>query len=172
MCFLLLFVKNGLAAKNIDYEIREYVLGTDTGFINESMSLITHLGHGAVDYTIASLLPDEKARRDAQKALVVGGLSSLSLKIIIGQKRPPGPIEYRPFTFNSRYHAMPSGHTTTAFALAATISRHYPEYRHLSYFLAAMVGVSRLYEDKHWASNVVAGAGLGYVSAKLVEVRW
>ena len=170
---LSIFVFSSLTlAADVDQEIRTMVLESKTEFIDQAMAGITHLGNGAVDYTIASVLPDEEARIDAQRSILVGGASAFILKTVIGQKRPPGPIEYKHFTLDSRYHAMPSGHTTTAFALATTVARHYPKYKYLSYSLATLVGVSRLYEDMHWASNVVAGAGLGYISAKFVEIKW
>lgn len=159
-------------AEGIDQEIREIVLKSENNFLDKTMSGITYLGNGVVNLAIASVLPDKKARTDAQKAVIVGGAAALGLKIIIGQKRPPGPVEYHHITLNNEYHAMPSGHTTTAFALAATIARHYPRYKELSYITAALVGISRLYKDVHWASNAAAGAGLGYLSAKFVELKW
>lgn len=177
ICVLLVLLiaftySNNMLAKNVDEEIRDIVLESETPFVDKAMSGITYLGHGGVDFAIASMLPDKEARRDAQKSLLVGGVSVIVLKSIIGQKRPPGPIEYNHFTLESDYHAMPSGHTTTAFSVATTVANHYPKYSKLSYSLATLVGISRLYEDVHWASNVVAGAGLGYASAKFVEFRW
>ena len=169
---IVVFTGASVKADNLDQEIRKVVLRSETSFIDQAMSKITHLGHGGVDFAIATALPDKRARRDAQKSLLVGGVSVLILKAIIGQKRPPGPIEYNHFTLDSNYHAMPSGHTTTAFALATSIANNYPKYKKVSYLTASLVGISRLYEDVHWASNVVAGAGLGYASAKFVEYKW
>ncbi|MFW5787151.1 MAG: phosphatase PAP2 family protein [Halanaerobiales bacterium] len=159
-------------AADFDKEVRTLVLDNETEFIDRVMSGVTHLGHGVVDFSIASSLPDEEARKDAQKSLFVGGISAITLKTMIGKKRPPGPIEYQPFTIESSYHSMPSGHTTTAFALATTIANHYPKYKKLSYSFATLVGISRLYEDVHWASDVISGAGLGFGSAKFVEYKW
>ena len=167
-----LFSPLSVKAESIDQVIRHKVQATDKGVIDDSMKVITYLGDGMVNLGIASQLPDKEARSEAYKSVIVGGLSVLTLKSIIGKKRPPGPIKYKPFTLNSSYHAFPSGHTTTAFALATTIADHYPEYRYLCYGLASLVGVSRLYEDRHWASDVIAGAGLGYISAKFVRCKW
>ena len=156
----------------IDRCIRQKVQKTDQGIIDSSMSYITHLGDGKVDVGIASQLPDKEARYNAYKSLLVGGLSVITLKSIIGKSRPPGPIEYQRFTLDSSHHAFPSGHSTTAFALATSIADYYPDYKYLSYGLASLVCISRLYEDRHWASDVIAGAGLGYLSAKFVEYKW
>lgn len=172
VALMIITYSNNIFAKSVDGEIRDIVLKSETPFVDKTMSGITHLGHGGVDFAIASILPDKEARRDSQKSLLVGGVSAIVLKSIIGQKRPPGPVEYKHFTLDSSYHAMPSGHTTTAFALATSIANHYPEYKYLSYTVASLVGISRLYEDVHWTSNVVAGASLGYGSAKFVEYRW
>lgn len=169
---LLSFVLATPALADVDESIRNIVRETDDGLLDESMHYITYLGDGRVNFALASMIPDKGARLDAQKSILLSGVGVLILKGIIGKKRPPGPIEYQPFTLSSGYHAFPSGHTTTAFALATSISYHYPKYNKLAYTLAALVGISRMYEDKHWFSDVVAGAGLGYLSARIVEYKW
>lgn len=169
---LLTLVLVNPALANVDESIRSIVRETDEGLLDVSMNYVTYLGDGRVNFTLASLVPDEEASLDAQRSILLSGLGVIMIKGIIGKKRPPGPIEYKPFTLDSSYHAFPSGHTTTAFALATSISFHYPKYSKLAYTLAALVGISRLYEDKHWFSDVVAGAGVGYISAKIVEYKW
>ncbi len=159
-------------AANPDEAIRKWVISTDKGLIDGFMGIVTYLGDGFVDYAIAGVLSGQKARISAQRAVLASGAAALALKFAIGMKRPPGPIEFRPFCADPSYHAMPSGHTVTTFALATIIADYYPEYRNLAYFLATLVGISRLYEDAHWFSNVIAGAGLGYISAKFVEIHW
>ncbi len=32
--------------------------------------------------------------------------------------------------------------------------------------MATMVGISRVYDNSHWASDVMAGAAIGFISAK------
>lgn len=70
------------------------------------------------------------------------------------------------------YHnSFPSGHTFTAFTSATLLHREYGEnsvwYSVGGYSIAGLVGVSRVLNNKHWASDVLAGAGFGIVSGNL-----
>lgn len=83
-----------------------------------------------------------------------------TLKHTVGETRPDG----RPYSF-------PSGHTANAF-LGAHIA--YKEFKESSpvlaysgYALAAFVAGSRLYNNRHWVADVVAGAGFGILSVEL-----
>ncbi|MEO8560595.1 MAG: phosphatase PAP2 family protein [bacterium] len=75
--------------------------------------------------------------------------------------------------------SFPSGHTTTAFAAAAAVTsevrRNWPKYTWYAapvmYGGASMVGLSRMYHNKHWASDVVLGAAVGTFSG-LKVVRY
>jgi undecaprenyl-diphosphatase len=66
---------------------------------------------------------------------------------------------------------FPSGHSTTAFALAVSLGSFYPEARPLLLILAANVAVSRVVVGMHFLSDVLVGSGmgalLGYVAFKL-----
>ena len=98
------------------------------------------------------------------------------LKGTLGRARPDAEPDMRPsdfqfgegFTTKSR-QSFPSGHTTTAFAAAASVTsevhRMWPKYTWYVgpalYAGATLVGVSRMYHNRHWASDVVAGAAIG-----------
>jgi len=67
-------------------------------------------------------------------------------------------------------NSFPSGHTATAFMGAELL---YQEYKDVSvwygisgYLIATGTGVFRMYNNRHWLSDVVAGAGVGILSAK------
>ena len=63
--------------------------------------------------------------------------------------------------------AFPSGHTTAAFAAATVFAQEYRDrlwVSILSYSAASLIGLSRITENAHWASDVFAGAALGYVT--------
>jgi hypothetical protein len=84
----------------------------------------------------------------------------LSLKSITKVERPDG-------TSNNSF---PSGHTATAFMGAEFL---YQEYKDVSiwygvsgYAIATFTGAFRMYNNRHWFTDVVAGAGIGILSAK------
>ena len=63
--------------------------------------------------------------------------------------------------------SFPSGHTTVIFAAATVYAEEYrniPWVPYVSYGVATLVGLSRITENKHWISDVFAGAALGYVT--------
>lgn len=67
--------------------------------------------------------------------------------------------------------SFPSGHTATAFAAAEFLRKEYwhvsPWYGVAGYAAAATTGYLRMYNNKHWLSDVVAGAGIGILSTDL-----
>jgi hypothetical protein len=71
----------------------------------------------------------------------------------------------------SNYNSFPSGHVAEAFASAEFMRMEYkdisPWYGVAGYVMAATTGYLRMYNNKHWFSDVVAGAGIGILSTKL-----
>ncbi len=67
-------------------------------------------------------------------------------------------------------NSFPSGHTAEAFASAEFLRREYGNrsitYGITGYTSAVVVGYFRMYNNKHWFSDVVAGAGVGILSTE------
>jgi len=117
------------------------------------------------------------------ESVVLGGVLAEVLKGEIGRARPSiSPGDSRLFKtgegFSSDdYGSFPSAETTAAFAAATALSRGFgrdwPNHARLAtglvYTGATLVAGSRLYKNQHWASDVVAGAGLGTFSAIFVD---
>ncbi|RYY30675.1 MAG: phosphatase PAP2 family protein [Chitinophagaceae bacterium] len=71
----------------------------------------------------------------------------------------------------SNYLSFPSGHTAHAFASAEFLRREYrhisPWYGYAGYAVAATTGYLRMYNNRHWLSDVAAGAGVGIASMRI-----
>jgi membrane-associated phospholipid phosphatase len=114
----------------------------------------------------------------ATQAVVVSTVVTGVLKSVAGRARPLLGVD-SPHDFSlgrgfgdTDYQSFPSGHTTGAFAAASAITsevnRHWPAkvwyVGPTLYGTAALVGMSRMYNNKHWASDVVVGAAVGVFS--------
>ena len=122
----------------------------------------------------------------ATQAYIIAGGISFAAKYLFAEQRPyytdpishrQGPIFHGPFypfkngLSSSDYSSFPSGHTTAAFAAATVYAMEYkdkPLIPIISYSAATLIGLSRLTENKHWATDVVVGAMLGYLSGRQV----
>lgn len=104
------------------------------------------------------------------KSEVIVTVTVFSLKGIIHKTRPDA----------SDKTSFPSGHTAEAFTAATFLSEEFGErYRwvpYLSYSIASSVGVLRILNDKHYLSDVLVGAGIGYLSTKVAywthQYKW
>jgi membrane-associated phospholipid phosphatase len=71
----------------------------------------------------------------------------------------------------SGYTSFPSGHTAEAFASAEFLRMEYkglsPWYGYAGYGVALATGYLRMYNNKHWLGDIVAGAGIGIASTKI-----
>jgi len=96
---------------------------------------------------------------DMLDAAIVNFAYTEVLKLAVGRERPNGQDN----------KSFPSGHTSNTFALAAVAQQHYGwKVGVPSYLLAGLMGASRVDQDKHWLSDVVAGAALGYIVGRTV----
>ncbi|MCL2651341.1 MAG: phosphatase PAP2 family protein [Candidatus Azobacteroides sp.] len=83
-------------------------------------------------------------------------------KHITGRERPDG----------SDNQSFPSGHTSTAFVAAEFLHQEYKDKSVWisvgGYTMASFIGVARIYNNKHWLSDVITGAGVGILSTKAI----
>jgi membrane-associated phospholipid phosphatase len=96
---------------------------------------------------------------DLMHAFLINAGYTTLLKEVVQRERPNGDDQL----------SFPSGHASNAFTLAAVAERHYGWKVGLpAYTLASLVAVSRLQRNKHYLSDVMAGATLGYIVGRTV----
>lgn len=119
------------------------------------------------------------------EAIVVGLAGTSLLKGMFGRARPymdttdPRNFKFlRGFQRSGDYSSFPSGHTLVGFAVASAVTaetrRWWP---HSTWYIApvmyggaSMIGLSRMYNNKHWASDVMMGAAIGtFAGSKVVR---
>ena len=119
------------------------------------------------------------------EALLIGSQLGTLLKGIIGRQRPYVDVDdphdyqsFRGFSAGTDYRSFPSGHTIAAFSAAAVVTsetkRWWPKSAWIIgpivYGGAAVTGWSRMYDNKHWASDVITGAAIGtFIGLKVVH---
>ncbi len=138
---------------------------------------VTLLGHTGVLMCCMSplMLYQPKVMMSFVAAIPAGGLSSLVLKHSLSASRPSdllSTVDFNNIGALLSGNSFPSGHTITAFAAAAALCASLDmRPGHMRYVvitaslaLASLVGVSRMAVGAHWPTDVVAGAGLGWLA--------
>ena len=152
------------AALVVDDEIADAVQRNDSHAMDSVTEAVEPFGGGHADKVIAGFLlygvaaKNQRATNIAFDAFVSSILASKvitpALKEITDRERPNGGTA----------DAFPSNHATNAFAVASAIAVHYddkPWVKWAAYGLASGVGLSRIYREGHWTSDVIAGAAIG-----------
>lgn len=167
-----------------DDEVAHFARSHENSALNRTSRELGKFGEEYSFATLASfylagkILGDEKPVNVAKDGLIASviaaGLVTPLIKEAGGRVRPRDQVggletgnQFQPFSGN---HSFPSGHTTQAFAVASVVAEHYPNpwARGVSYGLASLVGLSRVQDDAHYASDVAAGAAIGFFIGRKV----
>jgi membrane-associated phospholipid phosphatase len=154
---------------------------TNTGGPYEVITLTALTAYGLV-------FKKEKLKTSAilsSQSYLMSNIITSILKVATGRQRPyhynPDEVEAEPKFFGPFHEkftdpqgkkigsSFPSGHTAGAFAAATVFAMEYrdrPLVKIIAYTSASLIGLSRITENKHWFSDVLTGAVLGYVSGR------
>jgi hypothetical protein len=107
------------------------------------------------------------------EGLLYAGITTSVLKTIIGRSRPyteDGPSQFNGFQIKAETTSLPSGHVTVAFAMSSVLAERIDNVYAsvLLYSLAGSTVFQRIYDDKHWASDTILAAVIGYTIGKAV----
>jgi len=170
-----------------DEQIREFFQSNRSNFTdNASKYFFDPLGSGLYSLPFLGILyiygnarnaeRAEAAALNGVKAYIISGVFAHIIKQISHRHRPYQDIPSDPKNWDGpfsdiKYTSFPSAHTITAFSIATVLASTYKDKKWvaiLSYSLAGLAGLSRLNDDKHWASDVFVGAVLGIAIGKTI----
>ncbi len=133
-----------------------------------NIGLGLEIGSAALAYGVGCGKHHSYLRDTGFKALAAmgaAGTADLALKLAFDRQFPYTPNSTGKFWGGGR--AFPSGHSATSFAFAAVIAHRYPKNKWVkwgAYALATGVSLSRYPAKKHYPSDILVGATLGYVT--------
>ena len=152
-----------LAAVTVDDELSDELRGRFNGlgdvghFIGHPVMIASSVA-GLV--AVAPLTDNRRFRTFAYtlaQAQILDSAVKYGLKAAVSRTRPNGEND----------NAFPSGHTSATFAFATVADHYYGKKVSIpGYVIAAIVGVSRIEKGKHYLSDVLFGATLGYITGR------
>jgi undecaprenyl-diphosphatase len=126
-------------------------------------------------FAVGFFTKDKKLQQQSYKvvgSLLINTAITQAMKYSINRQRPYDayPTIINPYTIE-KDASFPSGHTSTAFALATSMSIQYKKWYVVvpAFAWAGSVGYSRMYLGEHYPTDVLAGAAIGIGSAYLSE---
>jgi undecaprenyl-diphosphatase len=146
-----------------------------TPFLDPLMLTFTFLGEGIVASGISLFLIIygivkkqtiiHNAGCGGLLSYALSGIISSVIKNIVNSPRPLFELfDVRVVGDILFTKGFPSGHTTTAFALASALGVFFPKLRIYLLGVASLVGLSRIYVGAHYPADVLGGAVLGYLT--------
>ncbi|MEN8225384.1 MAG: phosphatase PAP2 family protein, partial [Bacteroidota bacterium] len=170
-----------------DEHLRDIVQrNTSQGLDDASKYFFEPLGNGMVTiplaigfYAYGTIAKDQRAVRAGLggiKAMAITAVFTYAIKYSTQRHRPyenspPDPRMWEGPFGSYASTSFPSGHSTIAWAAATVFASEYKDkiwVPVISYTLATLASASRVYDDKHWSSDVVFGAALGFFIGKFV----
>ncbi len=156
--------------RGLDYSTRDELIEDNSMLYNR---LDNYLQFSPAVAAFTMKIAGVKSTHNFRQMLVLYAISNLvetgvvyTMKNTVPRLRPDGAAT----------NSFPSGHTATAFVAAEFLHQ---EYKHKSvwisvggYAMASLIGASRIYNNRHWISDVITGAGIGILSTKLVYLAF
>jgi undecaprenyl-diphosphatase len=143
-----------------------------SAFLERALQVLDLLAHGlaatAIGLALTAAGLATRNRRFVRVGLAVllaaavAGLAANGLKVVFQVPRPHTPGSY----------SFPSGHATTAFAVAAVLARAFPPAGPFLAVVAILGGLARVYFRDHYLIDIVAGGLLGTAIGLAIAQRF
>ncbi|MCU7547669.1 phosphatase PAP2 family protein [Chitinophagaceae bacterium LB-8] len=173
----------GIIMLTLDEPVQEMMLRNQNEVFDKASEILYPLGNRFPPFLLAGMYATsiithnrrmEHASLSVAKSLAISTVFYIAAKSVIRRQRPTrtdDPFDFAPPFTGEEYTSFPSGHTNTAFAVATAFSLEYNNKKWVpwvAYALASLTAISRLYDNRHWLSDIVIGASIGHFVTKAV----
>lgn len=173
----------GVGLYDNDTKIQKWVSDHKTSATNKIGDDITLVGHGVLTipvvgglYLYGQVAGDGKATETALlsvESFILTGVFVQVLKRTCGRHRPYTGDPYNTWdgpSLSSSKDSFPSGHASSAFAVATVIAEEYDNYivPPLAYTVATITALNRVSHNAHWSSDIFIGSAIGYFTGKAI----
>jgi membrane-associated phospholipid phosphatase len=184
--FLVFFISCDVTAQNWDIDLLEKInlernqsLDPTVKFITNSVSPMS-IGAPIAVLGLGLIQKDSSLKINGiimLEAFCVNAFTTTALKLAFNRDRPFVTYPYLDKQADAGSYSFPSGHTSSAFALATSMSLAFPKWYVVApvFLYASAAGYSRMHLGVHYPSDVLAGAIVGTGSALLsnyLQQRW
>ncbi len=173
----------GLLLYALDGDIHQWSQDNRSSFSKDFFGFMDHFGDGGLLlglmtalYASGEVFHQNSLRKTALLSLeswLTAGIIVRGIKIVSGRARPytgESSHSFHPFSLRSGFNSFPSGHASSAFAVATVIAEQSEKVYIdiLAYSIASLAAISRVHIDKHWPSDILIGSSIGYFVAKKI----
>lgn len=167
------------AAFMADQPLQNFIESSQTGFLDNMANVTDVAGEKTIIVpallltygTARFIIRDEKLCHtsvNAMQSVFVTAIATEALKISTGRARPftgESSNSFHPFPGSRDYYkSLPSGHASLAFAVFTPFAETYSRW---IYLIPVSVAAGRVYQQKHWLSDVAVGSSIGLLSGLL-----
>ena len=170
-----------LSYRYVDEEVREIVLANQNKIAYNTFKTVGYTGLGKTNIFItagtgiSALITKNKQLEKATILLVgshlINDFITHQFKVSFQRHRPNTGDPYNTFDWREgtkTNESFISNHTSNAFTTATVFALCFSDKKWVpivAYSTASLVGLSRIYQNAHWTSDVLAGAAIGFLSA-------
>ncbi len=168
-----------------DYSVKQFFIHNQTATSTHITNQIEPWGNAYAPYLVGAayltgvVLHDRKLESGslmAAKSLLISTALYTAIKSVVRRGRPTyfdDNLNFKPPFSSDKYHtSFPSGHSNTVITVATAIAelygREHPWVPWVAYSVAGFTGATRLYQNRHWSSDVLVGMALGHFVTKSV----